>query len=127
MNRGAVVCGMCFIPLSGWGQLNQSAETKNGIIYGGFGSLRIHYTNSDISFQRNSHPGFDFTLYNVKAKDEGGLRFQTAPMFSWELGYYFKEKKFGLEYHYDHIKYFVQQNQRVHMKGSINGVIYDQD
>ena len=116
-----------FFSLSVQAQGSKSVETKNGIIYGGFGSFRIFYTNSDISLKRTGEPHFDITLYDVKGVDEGGVKFHTAPMFAWEVGYYFKKKKFGLEYHYDHIKYFVTQDQRVRMKGSINGVIYDKD
>jgi hypothetical protein len=126
MKKTLVTTALVFISICGFAQ-NKTVETKNGIIYGGFGSFRIFYSNSDITFQKNGHPGFDFTLYDVKARDEGGLHFNTAPMFAWELGYYFKKKKFGLEYHYDHIKYYVEEDQRVHMKGSINGVILDKD
>ncbi|MFL5740142.1 MAG: hypothetical protein ACJ75B_07985 [Flavisolibacter sp.] len=103
-------------------------KAKKGIIYFAGGTQRIWYTNSDIHVHRTTpNPPFDFTLYNVKAKDEGGFKWKTAPQFSYTVGYYFKKKNFGLEYHYDHIKYFVTQNQVVHMNGSINGTKYNQD
>lgn len=109
-------------------QQSASTKTKNGIFYFSIGTQRIFYTNSDIRVHRDdNNPAFDFTLYNVKAKDEGGFKFHTAPQFSWNVGYYFTKKKFGIEYHYDHIKYFVTPNQTVHMKGSINHTQYDKD
>jgi hypothetical protein len=103
------------------------SSNKNGILYLAFGSHRIFYTNSDIHLHRDENPSFDFTLFNAKAKDEGGLRFHTAPQFSYTVGYYFKKKNFGLEYQYDHIKYFLQMGQVVHLRGSINGHHFDQD
>lgn len=105
----------------------EKKKEKNGVFYFAFGSHRTYYSPSDITFERRGGPVFDFTIYDVKAKDEGGLRFKTAPQFSYTVGYYFKKKKFGLEYHYDHIKYFVTQNQPVRMKGHIAGKIYDTD
>jgi hypothetical protein len=100
---------------------------KKGLFYFEGGSHRAFYSTSDIRVRRGGDPSFDFTLYGVKAKDEGGLRFHTAPQFSYAVGYYFTEKGFGLEYHYDHIKYFVQQGQRVRLRGNIEGHAYDQD
>lgn len=114
------------LPMLSIGQEVQSA-TKKGVLYLAFGSHRTFYSPSDIRLKRESNPGFDFTLYNVKASDEGGLRFKTAPQFSYTVGYYFKEKGFGLEYHYDHIKYFMNQDQVVRMNGAINGKIYNGD
>jgi hypothetical protein len=105
----------------------QSTQMKNGTLYMAFGSHRIFYTNSDIHLHRDGGPSFDFTLFNAKAKDEGGLKFHTAPQFSYNIGYYFNKKNFGLEYQYDHIKYFLQMGQVVHLRGSIEGHHFDQD
>jgi hypothetical protein len=130
MNKILVVLVMILFSSWSYGQTTprpSGKKDKKGILYGGFGSHRSYYTPSDITFKKRGGPVFDFTLYDVKAKDEGGVRFKTAPQFSWELGYYFTRKKFGIEYHYDHIKYFVQQNQKVHMAGSIGGTIYNKD
>lgn len=104
------------------------AKEKKGTFYLALGSHRIFYTPSNIHFVRGAgNPSFDFKLFNVKAHDEGGLRWTTAPEFSYTVGYYFNHKNFGIEYQYDHIKYFVQQNQKVHMRGTINGRYFDQD
>ncbi|HEX7845011.1 MAG TPA: hypothetical protein VF476_04360 [Chitinophagaceae bacterium] len=97
------------------------------ILYFGLGSHRIFYTPGDIHFSSNKNPSFDFTLKNAKGKDNGFLRFNTAPQFSYYGGIYFTKKKFGLEYHYDHIKYFMRPNQVLRLKGTINGQQYDKD
>ena len=108
-------------------QQTNSINTKKGVLYFAFGSHRIFYTPSTIRFVRGSNPSFDFTLEKVKAQDEGGLKFETAPQFTYTVGYYFKNKNFGIEYQYDHIKYFVKQNQVVHMTGTIENKSYNQD
>jgi hypothetical protein len=105
----------------------QTKNQKKGTFYLALGSHRIFYTPSDIRVIRGTSPSFDFTLENVKAKDEGGLRWKTAPEFSYTVGYYFTRKNFGIEYQYDHIKYFVTPNQRVHMNGTINGERLNKD
>jgi hypothetical protein len=102
-------------------------KNRKGIFYFAFGTQRIFYTPGDIHLRRTGEPSFDFTLFHAKAKDEGGFKWHTAPQFSYTVGYYFKKKNFGIEYQYDHIKYFLTQNQVVHMKGAINGHSYDQD
>lgn len=128
MYKAACVFLVLFLSLHSMAQEPaKKAKQKKGTFYLALGSHRTFYTGSDITLQRNADPGFDFTLYNVKADDEGGLRFKTAPQFSYTVGYYFNTKGFGIEYHYDHIKYFMKQDQVVRMKGSVNGKIYDKD
>lgn len=102
-------------------------KEKNGWFYLALGSNRIWYTRSNIHVMAHSTKTFDFTLHQVKAKDEGGLIFDTAPQFTYLIGYYSKKWKLGIEYQLDHGKYFVTRNQKVHMKGSIDGVNYDKD
>ena len=125
--RLLTLIGIIALPLFAGAQGNKETKTTKGIIYFAFGSQRIFYTPSDIRIRRSNEPSFDLTLYKVKAKDEGGLKWETAPQFSYTVGYYFINKNFGIEYQYDHIKYFVTQNRVVHLKGTINDVFYDQD
>lgn len=127
MKQISLLIGGLFFSVAVFAQAASETKSKKGYFYFEGGSHRAWYTHSDIHVQRDANPSFDFTLFDVQAKDEGGLRWHTAPQFSYALGYYFKNKGFGLEYHYDHIKYFVQQGQRVRMEGSINGHLYDQD
>lgn len=103
------------------------AKGKKGAFYFAFGSHRILYTPSTIRVIRTSDSFFDFALIKVKGRDDGGLKFDEAPQFSYTVGYYFKKQKFGIEYQYDHIKYFVRQNQTAHLKGNIGSEQLDQD
>jgi hypothetical protein len=103
------------------------SKNKKGVFYFAFGSHRIFYTPSTIHVIRTSDSFFDFKLIKAKAHDEGGLKFDEAPQFSYTIGYYFKGGNFGIEYQYDHIKYFVRQNQLVHLKGKIGSEQFDQD
>jgi hypothetical protein len=67
-------------------------------------------------------------LQKVRGRDAGGPRFTgAAPQYSLQLGYYNKKKNWGIEFNFDHIKYFVRQNQRVGLRGIIDNVTYDTD
>jgi hypothetical protein len=103
------------------------SKNKKGVFYFALGSHRIFYTPSTIRVIRASDPHFDFKLMKVKGQDEGGLKFDEAPQFSYTIGYYFKNAKLGIEYQYDHIKYFVRQGQVVHLVGKIGSEPLDQD
>ncbi|MBD0331482.1 MAG: hypothetical protein ICV66_02395 [Chitinophagaceae bacterium] len=107
-------------------EVQKRKKEKKGTVYGAFGTHRIFFTPCDIHL-KGSNPSFDFTLEKVRGKDEGGLKFKSAPQFSYTIGYYFKEKNFGLEYQYDHIKFFTRENQIVRLKGTISGKPYNQD
>ena len=107
--------------------IEKDSKIKKGTFYLAIGTHRIFFTHADIHVIRSVDPVFDFTLYKVRGKDEGGLKWETAPQFSYTVGYYFNDKKIGIEYQYDHIKYFVRQNQVVHMKGTIGGHFIEKD
>jgi hypothetical protein len=117
----------CWATLADGQEKAPKEKPKKGKLYFAGGSHRIFYTPSTIHINRGGTNPADFTLEKVKGRDEGGLRWKTAPQFSYTVGYYFTEKNFGIEYHYDHIKYFVTQNQRVRLKGSIGDQQYNQD
>jgi hypothetical protein len=120
-----VFCALPFVFVNGQGI--EKKKDKKGLLYFALGSNRIWYSRSNIHVMRQPGTSFDFILSKVKAKDEGGLIFDTSPQFTYTVGYYSKKWKFGLEYQLDHGKYFVTQNQRVHIKGAIDGVNYDKD
>ena len=110
----------------------QSPDEKNkkseeALLYFALGSHRIFFTPGDIYIKRGGASPLDFKLENVRGHDEGGLKWETAPQFSYTIGCYFVNKKFGVEYQYDHIKYFVRQKQVVRLKGTIEGHEYDKD
>jgi hypothetical protein len=110
-------------------EVKTKIQQKNYVIYFGFGTNRSFYSKSDISLRSSVPPTFDFTLENARAKDDQGLKFNNggAPQYSYQLGFYNKKKNFGIEFNFDHVKYFLRQNQVVHLKGTINNKFYDVD
>jgi hypothetical protein len=115
--------------LSAGQQVKVEAKNKKGFLYFGFGSNLSFYTPSDIHVRSSGTPSYDFTLYNVRAKDDGGIKFNNggAPQYTYQIGYYFSNKKFGVEFNFDHVKYFVTPNQVVRLKGTIDNKQYDTD
>jgi hypothetical protein len=108
--------------------LSQPHKQSNGTFYLGFGPNFSYFSQSDIHLKRSTSPEFDFALYNVRGKDDGGINFRNgAPQYSYAVGFYDKRKKWGIELSFDHIKYYILQNQRVHMEGSINNEHFDVD
>jgi len=101
---------------------------KNGTVYFAFGTNLSFYSKSDIHLTSYSSPAFDFTLQKVRGKDDGGLKTNGgAPQYSLQLGYYSHKKNWGIEFNFDHIKYFIRQNQRVKLNGTINNAAYNTD
>ncbi|MBK9731055.1 MAG: hypothetical protein IPO83_07185 [Chitinophagaceae bacterium] len=109
------------------------APSGKGTLYITAGYNLDWFTNSDIHFQDHTTDNYDFILYNVKAEDRPGLEDLlhediTIPQYSFRAGYWFNDKKdLALEINYDHVKYVMIQNQRVHMTGNLRGEYYDQD
>ncbi len=116
----------CFLQSIHAQQAQMEMPGGKGVLYMGFGTNLSFYSKSDIHFTSSN---FDFTLYKVRGRDDGGLKFDGggAAQYSYQVGYYFKKKNFGIEFNFDHIKYFVRQNQVVHLNGEINGQSYDTD
>jgi hypothetical protein len=91
------------------------------------------YSKSDLHLKGNDFGGYDFTLYNAKAHDKPGLDhiFGTSisiPQYVYRAGYYFGDKhNLGIEIGFDHTKYIMTNNQRLHLKGRIGEMYYDQD
>lgn len=100
-------------------------ENKSGVLYFAFGSHDAYYTKSDIHFKSDA---FDFTLKKVKAVDDEFLKATGgAAQYDYQVGYYFKNKKFGIEYNFDHVKYFARHDQTVRTVGTVNGQKIDED
>jgi hypothetical protein len=102
------------------------ATGKKGVLYMAVGTNLSYYTRSDISFKTSTS---DFTLYDVRARDDRGFLKTNggAPQYTYQIGYYFVEKNFGVEFNFDHIKYFVIPNQVVRAKGTMEGQPIDKD
>ncbi len=108
--------------------IEKKEPVKKGWVYFAGGTHRIWFTPSTISVRSQGNPNYNFTLYHVRGRDQGGLKWDAgAPQFGYTIGYYFANKGFGLEYHYDHIKYHIRPGQVVHMKGTIDRNAYDKD
>ena len=116
---------------------------KGGSFYISAGFTRAWWGKSDLHLVDRSNKyheatglnnNYDFTVYKVEANDRPDfdkltdiINF-TVPQYAYRLGYYFNNKAdIGLEINYDHTKYIVQDYQRVHIKGDINGTYIDAD
>ena len=91
------------------------------------------FTRSDIHFKKPTYPFYDFTVYNVKAIDRSGIKdiFHeniTIPQYSFRIGYYFNDKhNLGFEINYDHAKYVMIDDQKLHVTGTIDHKYIDKD
>lgn len=102
-------------------------QTKSGIFYFALGSHVADYSNSDIHLKSNGQPSFDFVLKNVEATDDEFLKSTGGAMqYDYQVGYYFKKKNFGIEYNFDHVKYFAKHDQSVRTTGTVNGQKIDE-
>ena len=102
---------------------------RKGNFFGGWGWNRSAYTKSDIHF---TGEGYDFTLYNVQAKDRQtqfeaktyfGLKTLTIPQTNMKFGYFLNDHV-ALTLGVDHMKYVMVQNQKVAFDGSIDDATY---
>ncbi|MFT5971003.1 MAG: hypothetical protein ACI8ZO_001520 [Flavobacteriales bacterium] len=97
---------------------------SKGNFYLGWGWNRAWYTNSDIHFEGD---GYDFTLYDVKAKDrQTDFSFDpyfhplklTIPQTNFKIGYFLSDD-YTISIGFDHMKYVMAQNQTVNFEGEI--------
>ena len=109
------------------------AKNGKGTFYFSFGYNLDWFTNSDIHFKDFKTDNYNFTLYSVKGVDRPALKyiFQediTLPQYSYRIGYFFNDKRdLGIEINYDHVKYIMVNDQRVHIKGQIHETYFDTD
>jgi len=111
-----------FLLLAGFIAHAQSGrvEGKSGVFYFGIGTHKIFYTKSDLHLVGNGTTPFDITLKKVRAKDDFFLKKTGgAPQYDYKMGYYFKKKNFGIEFNFDHVKYFVRHDQVVRTVGTM--------
>lgn len=99
--------------------------TNKGKFFIYWGWNQSEYSNSDIHFKGDN---YDFTLYDVKAKDrQSPFSFKdyfqldrlTIPQTNFRIGYFFKEN-YTISIGVDHMKYVMINNQNVKIKGNIN-------
>jgi len=114
---------LAFITITSFAQSKQ----KSGVFYFALGSHVAGYTNSDIHLKSDGQPSFDFVLEKVRGSDDKFLKSTNGAMqYDYQFGYYFKKKNFGIEYNFDHVKYFARHDQNVKTVGTINGQKVDE-
>lgn len=116
-------------------------KKRGAQFYMTWGYTRAMYSKSTIHFRDVSgryhdatgkYANYDFTVYNVKAKDRPDFHQipdvvnLTIPQYVIHAGYMFNNK-WGVELNYDHTKYVVTDWQRVHISGEIDGKQVDGD
>ncbi|HMW66698.1 MAG TPA: hypothetical protein PKC82_07195 [Chitinophagaceae bacterium] len=101
------------------------SDKKKGQIYVSWGWNRGFYSKSNIHLRGAD---YDFTLYKVKAHDRptpfsyhNYLKFNrlTIPQTNFRLGYFIKDN-IAVSLGFDHMKYVMDQDQVVNMKGTID-------
>ena len=108
-------------------------ERQRGSIYLTWGYHRNAYTTSSLHLRDYKSDSYDFTLYDAKARDQPDMHNLlrtplTVPQYVFRLGYFFNNKKdLGVEFSWDHLKYVVNDNQVLHLKGTIHEVFFDKD
>ncbi|MFY8187238.1 MAG: hypothetical protein ACOVLC_04695 [Flavobacterium sp.] len=97
---------------------------NKGKIFFYLGGNGADFTKSDIRFQGEN---YDFTLYDVKAKDKPkGMHIDyinparmTIPQTNFRIGYFFSDK-YNVSFGVDHMKYVMIQDQTVNIRGYID-------
>lgn len=136
----AVLCFFLFLFSPSRSQ-TKSSPNPGSHWYVSWGYTKAVYSQSSIHMQNlkgsaGDHTGgkdfYDFTLLNATAHDRPDMNKLTdlsnlsIPQFVCRAGYYFNEK-WALELNYDHTKYVVDDYQKVHIKGQIDGTWMDKD
>src|SRR5687767_14760292 len=106
-------------------------KSNEGWFYASFGWHRIYYSKSTIHFYNPTGPKFDFRILKARAHDDHDLQVgkgNEPPQGSVRFGYLSNNKKqMGIEFSYDHAKYYLKQGQKLRLKGTIDGTWYDKD
>lgn len=112
------------------------SQEKNKFIKGMYfqwGYNAEWYTRSNIHFKLGN--GSDFTVHNVKASDKPDYDAIykspadiSIPQYNYRIGFYLNESKTNaIEINFDHAKYVVDDYQKAHVTGNIDGISVDGD
>lgn len=121
--------GFSSVNVKGQQQEENSRVFKKGSFLVFWGWNNAKYSKSDIRFKGD---GYDFQLDNVVANDrqtkfDWGTYFNpgsiTIPQVNYRISYFPKDN-FGITLGMDHMKYVMDQNQTVNLKGYINDPKY---
>jgi hypothetical protein len=110
---------------------------KKGTLYISWGYNREKYSKSDIRFKNTKSDNYDFVMQDAKAHEKPGFNKGmkeflntdlTIPQYNLHIGYLFNDKhNLGIELSWDHLKYIVNDDVTVHLKGQIRGNQIDKD
>ncbi len=131
------IAQLLFLSSTSFAQDKCNCPTQNRVGKGSFyvtwGYHRDWYTKSTIHFENHENANYNFELQNAQAKDAPDMENLlnkpiSVPQYIFNLGYMFNnEKDWGIEFSWDHIKYIMKDNQRLHLRGTINNINYDLD
>jgi hypothetical protein len=140
MRKISLICLLALVAQFTCAQ-NDSLKKKHKQWYFTWGYTRAMYSKSTIHFKDLSNKYhdytqhtnyYDFTIYDVTASDKPDFDQLydvvniTIPQYVARVGYSINDK-WGIEMNYDHTKYVVNDWQKVHIKGQINGEYMDKD
>lgn len=106
-------------------EIHKTEKSRKGTAYIYWGYNRGWYSNSDVHFKGDK---YDFTLYNLVAKDRQSefawdpyfkIDRLTIPQYNLRIGYFFKDN-YSISFGVDHMKYVMVQNQTVKISGTID-------
>jgi hypothetical protein len=116
---------------NGFGQ-NKKPYSRKGEYFVYWGYNRSDYAKSDITFKGK---GYDFTLYDVVAKDLP-IAFSpkeyfdvtrlSIPQYNFRVGYFFSDH-WCLSFGTDHMKYVMVDDQTASISGHISAKVSDPD
>lgn len=114
----------CLLVIAYTNAQSGQVKTRSGVFYIAVGTHDAYYTKSDIHLKTGT---LDFVLKDVKGTDDKFLHATGGPLqYDYQVGYYFKKKNFGIEYNFDHVKYFARHDQSVRTVGTVNGQKIDE-
>jgi hypothetical protein len=124
LSRLVLVCFASFASVFAHAQVKNDYVAKQGQWYFSWGYNEEWYTHCDIHVKQ---PGLgnNYSFKNVFAEDRVGWDndfFHTPlsiPQYNYRLGHWFKDN-WGIEINFDHTKYEVDDEQLLHVKGTIN-------
>lgn len=137
MNKLILVLSLLLTSINSIYSQNKTTTTKKGTAYISWGYNRESYSNSDIHFKNTTTDNYDFVIINAAAHDKSGFsdglqnfldEDLTIPQYNLHIGYLFNNKRnLGIELSWDHLKYVVNDNATMHLKGQIRGNYIDKD
>lgn len=132
LNKTTACCAAIILSCSQLSTAQSNYVGKKGQMYASWGYNKEWYTQSNIHIEQSSL-GNNYTFENVLAKDKPGWMndehnvFQqpiSIPQYNYRIGYWFKDD-WAIELNFDHTKYQVQQQQLLHLTGTLNNAVVD--